>query len=218
MPTDSTLETKEGRWLSSRIAYQYNASPAHKSAAQIEYFNAEDTLTSPGIAPYFNAPPTQSDNDYQFYKVRLLHEMQTTNFLIPHLSFGADYKSESSDNNGEMVLFGQPVVTDFTLDRNTVSVFADVFSSYSLGTVSFSVRHDTTSQDDASDISKTTWKAGGNLDITPHLRAHINTGTAFKLPSHYALGNSLVGNPTLRPEEARNLEVGVTWHYPRLNS
>lgn len=214
--TDPAKERKEGRWLSTSMLYQYNASENHKSAARVEYFNTEESLTSPGIAPYFNAPPGESDHDYQFFKVRLLHQMQpsVTARSLPQLSFGADYKSESGENSGQMELFGQSIDTDFIQERDTLSVFTDVFFPFAEGAVSFSARHDNTSQSNASDIHKTTWKAGGNLDITKHLTAYINAGTAFKLPSHYALGNNLVGNSKLRSEEARNLEMGVNWHSP----
>ena len=33
-------------------------------------------------------------------------------------------------------------------------------------------------------------------------------GKAYKLPSFYALGNPIVGDPTLKPEEAENFEGG----------
>jgi vitamin B12 transporter len=35
-------------------------------------------------------------------------------------------------------------------------------------------------------------------------------GKAYKLPSFYALGNPIVGDPTLKPEEAENVEGGVS--------
>ena len=35
-------------------------------------------------------------------------------------------------------------------------------------------------------------------------------GKAYKLPSFYALGNPIVGDPNLKPEEAENFEGGVT--------
>src|SRR5205085_1513444 len=38
----------------------------------------------------------------------------------------------------------------------------------------------------------------------------LSWGKAFKLPSFYALGNPIVGDPTLKPEEAENVEAGFT--------
>jgi outer membrane receptor protein involved in Fe transport len=38
----------------------------------------------------------------------------------------------------------------------------------------------------------------------------LSWAKAYKLPSFYALGNPIVGDPTLKPEEAENFEGGIT--------
>jgi iron complex outermembrane receptor protein/vitamin B12 transporter len=38
----------------------------------------------------------------------------------------------------------------------------------------------------------------------------VNYGTGFKPPSFFALGHPIVGNPQLKPEESRTLEVSVS--------
>ena len=44
-----------------------------------------------------------------------------------------------------------------------------------------------------------------------------NTGEAYKLPSFFALGNPLVGNPDLDPETVTSWDVGLAWkHAPAL--
>jgi outer membrane receptor protein involved in Fe transport len=68
---------------------------------------------------------------------------------------------------------------------------------------------------------------GGTNHFSPQLRAdYALPGTrfqlmwakAYKLPSFYALGNPIVGDPTLKPEEAENFEGGLTqelWDFAR---
>ncbi|HEU4548220.1 MAG TPA: TonB-dependent receptor, partial [Rhizomicrobium sp.] len=69
----------------------------------------------------------------------------------------------------------------------------------------------------------------GDGHFSPQLRAdyalpdtgthfQISWGKAYKLPSFYALGNPIVGDPTLRPEDAETVEGGVTqdlWTFGR---
>ena len=38
----------------------------------------------------------------------------------------------------------------------------------------------------------------------------LHAGTAFKLPSFFALGNSIVGNPSLKPETSNNVSLSTT--------
>lgn len=53
-------------------------------------------------------------------------------------------------------------------------------------------------------------------DSTTRLR--LNWGEAFRLPSFFALGNPLVGNPQLRPESSRSIDAGIDQSIPRLKT
>jgi vitamin B12 transporter len=56
-----------------------------------------------------------------------------------------------------------------------------------------------------------TWRAGGNLRVPGDLLVRVAAGAAFKEPTffeNYAQG-FVTGNPALRPEEARSVEIGV---------
>ena len=75
------------------------------------------------------------------------------------------------------------------------------------------LRHDENSQFGG----KTTGFAGYGYQLTPDWRAHLSYGTAFRAPSFNELyfpntfGATFAGNPNLRPEFARNREIGVDW-------
>jgi vitamin B12 transporter len=97
--------------------------------------------------------------------------------------------------------------THFALDRTLWSGFAQ--AHYRIGdgfSLSASGRYDNND---------------GSEHFSPQLRAdyalpesgthfQVSWGKAYKLPSFYALGNPIVGDPTLRPEDAETVEGGVT--------
>lgn len=64
---------------------------------------------------------------------------------------------------------------------------------------------------------KTTGLAAYGYQFSPDWRAHLSYGTAFRAPSFNELyfpntfGATFAGNPNLRPEYARNKEIGVDW-------
>lgn len=58
---------------------------------------------------------------------------------------------------------------------------------------------------------KSTYSASYGYQITPSLRAQVGYGTAFKAPTIYQLYTPLYGNAELRPETARNRELGLVW-------
>ncbi|MDR1351143.1 MAG: TonB-dependent receptor [Zoogloeaceae bacterium] len=59
---------------------------------------------------------------------------------------------------------------------------------------------------------KTTWGAAYGYQLTDALRAHVRYGTAFRAPTVIDLFRpGWGGNPDLKPEEAKNSEIGVVW-------
>jgi vitamin B12 transporter len=66
-------------------------------------------------------------------------------------------------------------------------------------------------RDDDSDFGgQTTGSAAYGLALTPQWRATVSAGTAFRAPTLYQrFGDS--GAAGLRPEEGRNIEVGLRW-------
>ncbi|MBS1190838.1 MAG: TonB-dependent receptor [Rhodocyclaceae bacterium] len=64
---------------------------------------------------------------------------------------------------------------------------------------------------------KNTGSAGYGYQFTPEWRGHASYGTAFRAPSFNELyfpntfGALYAGNPNLKPESARNREVGADW-------
>lgn len=104
--------------------------------------------------------------------------------------------------------------TSFTLTERTVrSLLAGWNGSLGDHRLQFNARRDDNSQFG----DKTTGFAGYGYQFTPNLRAHASYGTAFKAPTFNQLyfpnifGAIYAGNPNLRPEFARNREIGLDW-------
>lgn len=100
--------------------------------------------------------------------------------------------------------------------RTTRSGFLGWTGAIGASSFQANVRHD-----DIEGIgNKNTWSLGYGYQLAPTLRAFASLGTAFKAPSFNDLYFPLEcfgsfgcfgGNPDLKPESARNREVGVAW-------
>ncbi|MFT4614392.1 MAG: vitamin B12 transporter [Bacteroidia bacterium] len=188
------------------VSWRFDVTKHWQSRLQASRFEHEETFLSPGIAPFSEVPPNAADT--QFTR----DQLQWVNTLRPNkrytLNMGADLRAEEGESVGYLEFFGDRLLTDFDLDRESVGVFADV-SARPLeplllqGSVRF---------DDPDDFgSETTWQVGARYRLSPQLSVATNWGEAFKLPSFFALGHPLVGNVDLRPERAQSWDLGITW-------
>jgi len=165
--------------------------------------------TSPGVAPGVRdpagIPPSVSAS--RFTRANGALSAQFGAALI-----GAEYQREEGDTQSAFFFGPVRVPSDFSLERNTRSLFAEARDDFArrwqaqaglrldnidrFGThasVRGAIRY---AQDDASVV--------------------LSAGTGFKPPSFFALGNPLVGNPSLRPEESASVELGATLRNHRL--
>lgn len=216
---DSIKDDKQGQVYSGSVRHNQVISQSHQLALQAEVFSSSDSLKSPGIAPYFSAPPSYSENDYSYYKLRFLNGLQFNHALV---TVGIDFKSESGETNGstqmhtftdmgQMVVFDLP--SEYDIDRENLAGFVDAKWQVDRLTVFSGIRYDSTKDFG----NQTTWKLGVNYQFNEQVRVFANTGTAFKLPSLYALSNNLIGNPNLNPEEATNQDIGVEFILEQTN-
>ena len=143
----------------------------------------------------------------------LLHRLEAIGDVTVDLSgltvsIGAVLLEEHARSIGS-IDYGFPVPSNFRLSRRTVSGFAEATWN-PLPEVSINVA----GRYDAVRSGPGTWtsRAGFSwqpLAKGPSLFARIDQG--LKLPSFYALGNPLVGDPALRPERSSNHEAGARW-------
>ncbi len=167
-------------------------------------YDREADELSPGIAPgvFSPVPPNGADTDFR-------RSQATANIeFSPHESarvlVGAEWQREKGESSGFLDV-GFPLPTDFSLERDTQSVFAE--GQFRLGEFSAmaTLRHDNPDGED----SETTAGAGIVYQMPDRgLSLRANWGQAFKLPSFFALAHPIVGNPDLVSETGTSVDVG----------
>jgi outer membrane cobalamin receptor len=180
------------------------------------FYERGATDTSPGVAPSQQTPsgiPANGD-DARFSR----NEVTFTNRLTPvaglDAAIGMDMQAEHGVDDGYLQFGPAKRPTHFALDRTLWSGFAEARYTIADLTVSGSGRYDS---------------VGSTDHFSPQARAdyvlpdwgtrfQLLWGKAYKLPSFYALGNPIVGDPNLKPEEAENFEGGVTQQLRDLGS
>jgi iron complex outermembrane receptor protein/vitamin B12 transporter len=170
-------------------------------------YDHEDTFFSPGIAPGVRdgVPLRGSESDLTrtYYSAYALWQSSSA----IRMTFGADYLSEDGTTKGYVEFApGFQLPTDFELSRDTVGIYGEVQLEPVAGlTFLGSVRNDNPDIGD----SQTTSRLGVVYSLdSGQTRLHANWGQGFKLPSFFALGNPLVGNPDLKPETSDTYEFG----------
>lgn len=171
-------------------------------------YNNEEDISSPGAAPGlrdpFGVPPSDTDTSFTRYESALINRFSLAK--VVNLSLGAEWKFEEGSSRGFLLIqdFQAPVA--FDLERKTWAPFFEVrLSAVPNLLVQAGVRIDFPEGFDH-EISP---RLGVSYTIKPTgttLRA--NWGEGFKLPSFFALGNPIVGNPDLIPEKSRSFDIG----------
>lgn len=129
-----------------------------------------------------------------------------------HLTAGADWQQEQmkSDSRAEDWSSGSPAIVGFAApDRDNTGLFA--VGSYRWNPLLLELSGRT---DDNQQYGRhNTWSAAAGVDIDPHHKARLSYGTGFKAPTFLDLYYPGYENPNLKPEESRNLELGLSGQY-----
>lgn len=173
----------------------------------LSYSAQTSDVATPAIAPgVLDAVPAMTAHN-RLTRLEAIGDVVVD--LAPLLAtVGAAYLDENGRSRGT-IDFGFPLPADFRLDRRTVSGFAEATLQPLPGlTLNGAGRYDSV------DGGPSEWTGRASIAYRPVAGGpslFARWGEGFKLPSFYALGNPLVGNPDLRPERSRNIEAGVEW-------
>jgi vitamin B12 transporter len=188
------------------VDWAVQVSSLWRSAIMANRFNAEDSYRSPGIFPFSEVPPNVADSDFTRDQLQWVNSLQLAQGYT--VNIGADYRHEEGESEGYLEFFGTRSPTDFDLDRDATGIFTGFTASpFEALLLQGSVRYDDPEDFD----SETTWKAGAKYTPGGGVTLAANWGEAYKLPSFFALGHALVGNPDLRPEQGESWDIGVAW-------
>lgn len=205
-----TPETRRGdsRQLSVRSEF---AMPVGTFEAQAVALSRRGDEVTPGVAPGlrdpFGLPPISGRSDYRRDEAQAAWRVAAGDALL--LTLGSQYQRErgSFDSLIDFGSFQLPAA--FLLRRRTASAFAEARWQAGDWAVQGGVRYERASGDAA---------AHGGRAPRPMLSLQRGLGEGrgswgaslaqtAKLPSFYALGQPLVGNPQLKPESARHREL-----------
>ncbi len=172
-------------------------------------FSQDADTRSPGVAPGlrdpFGLPASRSAANYRRWTVGAI-SVFGSGPEAPAL-VGIEYQKEQGEVDS-MLFFGPfALPANFALERRTRSAFTE-------GRVKLTERLVAQAgfRADGTDAhgTHTSVQTGLRYDFQrsgPSIA--LNYGTGFKPPSFFALGHPIVGNPQLRPEESRTLELSI---------
>jgi outer membrane cobalamin receptor len=171
------------------------------------YLDRNDHIDSPGVAPGvrdpFGVPPSIVDTDLNRFTATFTGTQKFSDMFT--LAYGAEWQREEGVSDGALDFGGGFVLpTSFELTRTSWAPFAEVRleSSFGLSTQA-GVRVD--NPDGYSSVTSPRVRVAYEFADSGFSVAGA-WGKAFKLPSMYALGHPIVGNPDLVPERGESYE------------
>ncbi len=192
--------------LVTALGWRYQVTRGWQSSLEANRFDHEESFVSPGIPPFLEVPPNVADTDFTRDQLRWVNTLTPSKAYT--FNVGADFRREDGESDGFVEFFGNPASTSFELERDTVGAFAAVSAApVEPLLLQAGVRYD----DPDGFSSETTYNAGATVQLVSDLSVSANWGEGFKLPSFFALGHGLVGNPDLVPERSESWDVGVAW-------
>jgi len=202
-------EQRDAEDLSLGILLRGSLLPQLDLTLRANYYSHQEDIASPGVAPGirdpFGIPETESDNrfDRTILEISALLSLSDRGWI----SAGAGTEVEDGKSDSNIFFFGFPVPNSFDLDRRNSSGFLEARLFGPKGLVfNAGLRVDS--------------PEGFDTEYSPRLSVvhHVGETTAweaswgrgFKLPSFFALGSPIVGNPSLLPETSESYALGVT--------
>jgi outer membrane cobalamin receptor len=165
---------------------------------------------SPAIVPAVlsGVPPVETHSEYKRSNISWLNSVYPGENLA--LGFGAELINEKGEIDS-IIDFGFPLPANFNLERDTWAVFGEASYSDSFYTLLASIRHDEIEHIDSTNIRLAT-----EFDFQAHrTKVWLSYAEGFKMPSMFALGHSLTGNPQLEPEQSKSYSGTLEKTFPQ---
>ncbi len=178
--------------LAENFTFKFNAANSDR----------EEEIANPGIGPGVLDPVPAIDSLSNYKRLDLNSIINYQFSSQSDIAFGIALADETG-TMASTIDFGFPMPASFSLERNNKSVFAEtVLTGFDKFNIMAGIRHDKTEK-----ISITTNRLINNYQISKTSTASLHYSEGFKLPSFFALGHSLIGNPDLKQEQSKNLEL-----------
>lgn len=201
----SDLELGIAEDTSAQFGWREQASDDLVLDLRASYFNRDEELESPVIPDgvYSGVPAMVSVSEMERQRV-IAHGIYSVTSEFT-LALGVDYEQESGRNDS-VFDYGSPLPSGFDMDRSNTAIFIEGHYKTAAGLNTFvSSRLDKPDHRDSEDSSK----VAVSYPLVEQTRIGASWGNAFKLPSFYAVGDSLVGNENLLAETSETIEIFV---------
>jgi len=201
------LETADGDELSIGATGSWGITEAWNSDLYISGSRIRDNVAVPAVAAGALGGQPAFSTITRYQRAQLLWVNRVELSAKVHIVAGVDFVAEDGSDSGEVDLGFAVLPNSYELDRSVSSAFAEFGKLWDGGaTTTLAVRWDHDGVEG---------RLSGKFGIT---RSVSNSGSqiwgrvanGFKLPSFFALGNPLYGNPNLVTEKVRNVEIGYT--------
>lgn len=173
------------------------------------YFERDEVIDSPGVAPGirdpFGVPASLVDTDFERFTATLSATQPLSNAVS--VAYGMDWQREAGSSDGRIDIGGLFAPTSFELTRSYWAAFAEMRFQSSMG---LSAQAGARVDVPESESSVTSPRVRVAYAMPEDVTIAVSWGKAFKLPSLYALGHPLVGNPALAPERSRSYEIELS--------
>jgi len=189
------------------LSSEFDITPDLLWKAAASWTDNQEDIDNPGIAPGVlqGVPPIKSDRDYE--RTDLYSSIAFPGPAESHLVTGLDFVHEDGHSE-DIIDFGFPIETEFNMNRSSVGAFVEtVLYPAPQWTIDATARFDFPDDVD----TQTTYRAGLGYEL-PEWGSSIalRYSEGFKLPSFFALGSPIVGNPDLDPETSKSYELRIS--------
>jgi outer membrane cobalamin receptor len=199
------LEVADGSQSSVSARFDFSAGGGWQSELTASHLFIEDDVVTPAVAPGVleGQPAFTTDTEYRRSQLFWSNRLELDGNR--DLAAGLDLVDEDGRDDGSVDLGFAVVPNAYRLDRTIASGFLEYGQDWLSGvSANLAVRVDHFESDT---------RLSGKIGVAKSLPAHdarlwARIANGFKLPSFFALGNPLYGNPDLEPEKVRNIELG----------
>ena len=205
----TSVDKREATELATGVKYNRQLLKTWNFELNSSVYRRREIFQSPGVAPGLRSsagvPVNSSETTFEKLALGAVTEIQFGEEVSS--AVGVNFDHESGINNGRLVIGGAPIDNSFVLNRRNIGWFGEgLWILQPRWAISASVRHDV-----PTDFGGETNFAFGLVrkSVLSGTTVKLNWGEGYKLPSLYALGNDLVGDPTLLPESSRAFEVTI---------
>ncbi len=201
------LEQREGSTTAGGTRLRFTLPGAFSLAVDAAALRLREDAATPAVAGGpanpDGLPAMRADNRFDRRNGTAALHYAADNGLRLLTGLGLEREEGRSDGSLDFGFFKLP--SRFDLDRTTRSAFAEAGYQPERGAGGQAgLRLDRADGHTQTSLSGgLSWRDQDNI-------ISVGYGEGYKLPSFYALGNPLVGNPALRPERSRSLDAALT--------